>query len=254
MKTSEIFRLQDRAASSNVQQFKIQFQWCYRSVELMLDTHTFLANDPEIVSYRKGMSESDVSEFKVMNVVVNLAYDAWGSLISALRLMEYGLLADAWSLIRGAFESTCYAEYFILNPDKVKDYLQIGEAINRNPSVNAIKEFRDARLTISEVRQFLEKHDREDRTCFYSRLCNFGTHASPVRAGLRVRVDEPEVRAYLSIGHRKLIWCLADFAATAKYTLGIPFDAWPDLMQRKTSLFDQYRSLLEEYKAIYEPA
>ena len=87
MKTSEIFRLQDRAASSNVQRFKIQFQWCYRSVELMLDTHTFLANDPEIVSYRKGMSESDVSEFEVMNVVVNLAYDAWGSLISALRLM-----------------------------------------------------------------------------------------------------------------------------------------------------------------------
>lgn len=254
MKTSEIFRLQDRAALSNVRRFKTQFQWCYRSVELMLNTHTFLANDPKIVSYRKGVSESDVSKFEVMNVVVNLAYDALGSLISALRLMEYGLLADAWSLIRGAFESTCYAEFFALNNSRVADYMQIAETIKQNRSADVRKEVAKLRLAIQEVMKSLQKYDREDRTRFYSRLCNFGTHASPVRAGLRVRVDEPEVRVYLSIGHRELIQCLADFAATAKYTLGIPFDAWPDLMQRKTSLINRYRSLLEEYKAIYEAA
>ncbi len=254
MKISEIFRLQDRAALSNVQRFKTQFHWCYRSVELMGETHTFLANDPEIVSYRKGMSKSDVNKFEAMNVVVNLAYDALGSLISTLRLMQYGLLADAWSLIRGAFESTCYAEFFAFNNSRVTDYMQIAETIKHNRSADVRKEVAKVQLAIQRVMEYLQNHDGEDRTHFYGRLCNVGTHASPVRAGLRVRVDEPEVRVYLSVGHRELIQCLADFAATAKYTLGIPFDAWPDLMQRKMSLFDRYRSLLESYKAIYEPA
>ena len=68
-----------------------------------------------------------------------------------------------------------------------------------------------------------------------------------------MKVDEPEVRVYCSINHRELPQCIADFAATAKYVLGIPFEAWPDLMERKKPLFGRYRSLLEEYKAVYEP-
>ena len=123
MKINEIFRLQDNAASENVRRFGIQFRWCYRSVEVMIDTHTFLANDPEMLAHRKRLSESDIAKFKAMNVIVNMAYDAMGSLISALRLLECGVLADAWSLIRAAFESTCYADFFTLNKSKVTDYM-----------------------------------------------------------------------------------------------------------------------------------
>lgn len=254
MKVNEVFRLQDQAASANIRRFETQFGWCHRSVELMLDTHTFLANDPEILARRKRLSESDIVGFEVMNVVVNMAYDAMGSLISALRLLEYGVLADAWSLIRGAFESTCYAEFFALNKSKVADYMRVGEAMTHNPSADVRREIMNAGLTVQKVMVSLKEHDGQGRTGFYGRLCNLGTHASPVRSGLRIRVDEPEVRAYLSIGHRGLIQCLADFAATAKYALGIPFDAWPELMQRERALFNRYRSILEEHKSIYESA
>lgn len=253
MKISGIFHLQDRAAPANIKLFKKEFNWCERSVELMLDTHVFLANDPEMVAYRRGIRNFNIDKFRTMNVIVNLGYDAVGSLISALRLMGYGVIADAWSLIRGAFESTCYAEFFALNTNKVKDYLQIAETINRNHSANILNELRDAKLTIGQVRCFLEKHDSENRTEFYARLCNFGTHASPVRSGFRIKKDEPEVRAYLSIGHRDLIQCLTDFAATTKYTMGIPFDTWPDLMRKKPLLLAQYAALEEEYKIIYPP-
>ena len=253
MKISEIFHLQDRAAQANIKFFEKEFNWCELSVELMLDTHVFLANDPEMIAYRGGMRNSDIDKFKTMNVIVNLDYDAVGSLISALRLMEHGVLADAWSLIRGAFESTCYAEFFTLNTNKVKDYLQIAETIDRNHSANILNELRDAKLTIGQVRRFLERQDNENSTKFYARLCNFGTHASPVRSGFRIKKDEPEVRAYLSIGHRDLIQCLTDFAATARYTMGIPFDTLPDLMRKKPLLLSQYAALEEEYKTIYPP-
>jgi len=112
MRIDKIRRLQDGAASENVRRFEAKFRWCYRSVESMIDTHTFLANDTEMLTYRTHLRESDITEFKAMNVVVNMAYDAMGSLISALRLLECGVLADAWSLIRVAFESACYAEFF----------------------------------------------------------------------------------------------------------------------------------------------
>jgi len=247
MKIDEVFYLQDQAASANVRRFETQFRWCHRSVEVMLDTHTFLANDPEMLAHRKRLSESDIVEFEVMNVIVNMAYDATGSLISALRLLEYGVLADAWSLIRGAFESTCYAEFFALGKGKVAAYMRVGEVMVQNPSADVRREITKAGLAVQRVMASLEEHDGQGRTSFYSRLCNFGTHASPVRSGLRIKVDEPEVRAYLSIGHRGLIQCLADFTATAKYTIGIPFDAWPELMQRERDLFNQYRSVIEEF-------
>ena len=254
MEISEIFERQDLAARSNIQQFQDEFHWCHNAIQLMVDTHEFLASDPNMIVHRDGMRNSDRMAFQAMNVVVNLAYDALGSLISALRLMQYGALADAWSLIRGAFESTCYAEFFALNKNKVNDYLEIAEKIKSNRSSDVRDEIRQAALQLNKVMQFLEKRDGEHREGFYARLSNFGTHASPVRSGLRIKVNEPEVCAYLSIGHRELIQCLADFAATAKYTLGIPFDAWRDLMQSKRSLSDRYESLLEGYKVVYDPA
>jgi len=254
MEISEIFKLQDLAARSNVQQFQDEFQWCHNAIQLTVDTHESLANDRNMKVYRGGMENSDSMAFRAMNVVVNLAYDALGSLISALRLMQYGVLGDAWSLIRGAFESTCYAEFFVLNKNKVEDYLEIAEKIESNRSSDVRNEIQRAGLEVKKVFQFLEGHSGEHRAGFYARLCNLGTHATPVRSGLRIKENEPDVRVYLSIGHRELIHCLADFAATAKYTLGIPFDAWPDLMKSKRSLSDLYESLLEGYKVIYEPA
>lgn len=253
MEIGNIFKLQDQASLANIRLFPTRFHWCHHSVELMVDTHVFLANNADVLAYRKGMKKSDLDKFEAMNIVVNLDYDATGSLISSLRLLEYGILADAWCLIRSAFESTCYAEFFMFDDTKAKAYTQIGNTIKQNSNADIRREIEKVGLGVKKVIQFLEARDGQNRAGFYGRLCNFGTHASPVRSGLRIKANELEVRAYLSIGHRDLIQCLEDFAAVAKYTLGIPFDAWPSLIQKNPSLIERYKYILNEYKATYEP-
>lgn len=251
MEIADVFALQDQAATSNVLMFPEQFQWSDIAIGIMIDTHVFLGNDPEIATFRKGMRDTATAAFEGMNVVVNLVYDSAGSLLSALRLMRYGVLADAWSLMRGAFESTCYSEFFSLSKASVKDYVQIAERIKRNRSANVVQDYQSAGLQIWKIRKFLQTKDGENRDDFYARLSNFGTHASPVRSGLRIRLAEPEVRMYLSIGHRELHQCLADFAATAKYTAGIPFDAWPDLMGKNAALVARYTALEQRYEELF---
>ena len=186
-----------------------------------------------------------------MNVIVNLAYDAGGSVISALRLLKYGVLADAWSLIRGAFESSCYAEFFCHEGHKVKDYLLIGERLMSNRSVDIRQEVNRGELQIAKVLRFLQGRDGQNRADFYGRLSNFGTHASPVRSGLRMKISEPDVRVYLSINHRELPQRLADLAATARYVMGIPFETWPELMARNASLVTRHLELESEYTTIF---
>jgi hypothetical protein len=48
----------------------------------------------ESIAFKSGLRLFTVG-FEAMNVIVNVAYDAMGSLISSLRLLEYGVLADA---------------------------------------------------------------------------------------------------------------------------------------------------------------
>jgi hypothetical protein len=251
MDIHNIFQLQDRAVAGNVDRYPDEFGWCWRAVELALDSHVFLANDGSVVSYRAHLRDSDDKAFVQMNVVVNLAYDATGSLISALRLLQYGVLADTWSLIRSAFESTCYAEFFSHNQGSVADYVQIAEEINRDNSVNVGPSMKTAKLRMADVRTWLENNDKRNRKSFYSRLSNFGTHASPVRSGFRMLPEEHEVRAYLSIGHRHLIQCIHDLAAVAKYAMGIPFETWPQLMDKQPPLTIRYYALEAEYPYIF---
>ncbi len=140
MEIAKVFALQERAAKSNVMAFPDEFKWSDRALELIIDTHVVLGNDTDITAHRKQQKDSDSTAFETMNVIVNLAYDAGGSVISALRLLKYGVLADAWSLIRGAFESSCYAEFFCHEGHKVKDYLLIGERLMSNRSVDIRQE------------------------------------------------------------------------------------------------------------------
>lgn len=254
MNRTDIFNLQEQASLINVQQFRNWFDWCDNAIELMIDTHVFLGNDNEIVAYRKNLKSTNSKEFEAMNTIVNLDYDAGGSLISALRLVRYGVLADAWSLIRIAFESTCYSEYFVYNKEKVSSYSQIAEMINKNQSADIRKLIRTAKIELKTVMRFLKSHDGQDREQFYSRLSNLGIHASPVRCGFRMNMDDKtENRVYLSVGHHYLIQCIADFAATAIYTLSLPFDAWPDLIQKQLPLQSQYELLEKSYKTIFMP-
>ena len=254
MDINKIFQLQDLAVPLNRQGFARELQWCHHAIELALDSHVFLANDPEILAYRKNLRDSDIKEFKFMNVVVNLAYDSMGTLISALRLLEYGVFGDAWALIRVAFESTCYSEYFTLNKEKVPDFIKIGEGVQNDLSTNVLQMLNKSNLKVSNIIDFLQKHDKENRRTFYARLCNMGVHALPLRVSPRISVTEKEFRAYLSIEHPYLRQCIADLAATAKYTSGIPFEAWPDLMQKEPTLVIRYKALEEEYKHIFQVA
>jgi len=189
-----------------------------------------------------------------MNVVVNLGYDAMGSLISALRLLEYGVLADTWLLMRGAFESACYADYFARNRDRVTAFADIGERMKTDFSTNIATELKKQGLGFDTVRPFLEDVYAQDMKQFYARLCMYGAHASPWRPGFRIGKGEPEVRAYLSVGHRNLALCLTDYAATANYTMGILFDTWPDLMSKNGTLAIRHRALEEEYITVFTKA
>jgi len=184
----------------------------------------------------------------------NLAYDAMGSLISALRLLEYGVLTDTWSLMRGAFESACYADYFARNCDRVAAFADIGERMKADFSVNIATELKKQSIGFDTVRSFLERVYGQDMRQFYSRLCMYGVHASPWRAGFRIGKDEPEVRAYLSIGHRNLAMCLTDFAATGKYTMDILFETWPDLMSKNRTLTIRHQALEAEFTIIFTKA
>jgi hypothetical protein len=251
MDIREIFQLQDKAVPGNLQKFESEFRWCRRALELTLDSFEFFGRNTEILAHREHLRDSDPNAFYQMNVVVNLAYDALGSLISALRLLEYGVLADTWALMRCAFESACYADYFTRNDTKVAGFLDVGQRIKADSSMNVAVELRRKGLGFDEVRKFLEKKYSQNMGQFYSTLCSFGAHASPVRSGFRISQNEPEVRAYLSIGHRNMAFCLAGYAATVSYTMGILFDAWPQLLQNQPALLIRYKALNDEYQCVF---
>ena len=281
MNTSEIFCLQNQAASQNILLFPEWFHWCDLAIELMVDAHVYLANDEGILAYREDVRLKDSAAFDVdyrcsngflqrmsyttmpYKTVIRLLVVArnptngfparlLGSLISAIRLVQFGVLADAWSLVRGAFESSCYAEYFRDAGEKIKDYLVIAEKLRSDRSADIRQEITQGNLQIGRVLHFLQGQDGQNLEDFYGRLSNFGTHASPVRSGLRIRINEPDVRVYLSIAHRELVQCLADLAATAKYAMGIPFETWPELMVRNAPLVTRHIELESEYRRIFE--
>ena len=252
MKYEDMTRLQSQATEENRRLFPDAFGWSDRVIELLMDVHVFMANDPGVVAIREETRDSGSPAHQAMNVIVNLDYDALGSLISAMKLMESGVLSDAWSLIRGAFESTCSAEFFRHHEHKVRDYLLLAEPIKIDRAADTRRERRRAALEIGDIITKLQELDGQDREGFYGRLSNFGTHVSPVRSGIRTRVDEPEVTVYLSIGHRDLKQGMADYAATAKYAMGIPFETWPELFKVDTALVARHSSLEKEYAAIFE--
>ena len=252
MKVKDMFRLQEQATPHNIKAFKKEFAWCHNALELGVDSFVYLGTDSVIVTYRKSFIKTDNSEYEAINVICNITYDAVGSLISALRLLEFGVIADVWALVRVAFESTCYAEYFALHKDKIQYYVSLATDIQRDRSANIGKKLYERGLNITRVIDSLEQQDGSPRKPFYNTLCNFGTHTSPIRCGLRIKRDEVEdVRAYLSINHREFRNCLHNLAATANYAVGIPFEAWPDLMMNNSSIWDQHKSLEEEYKTTF---
>ena len=53
-----------------------------------------------------------------------------GGIVNASRLLLFGCHSDAFALIRSAFESCSYAEYFAVNLQKVKAYLELEELIS----------------------------------------------------------------------------------------------------------------------------
>ncbi|MCH8061200.1 MAG: hypothetical protein IH861_01715 [Chloroflexi bacterium] len=260
MDARNIAQLQSRAAKANVELFDSEFHWCQAAIELMIDTHAFLGSKEIAAGSREEQYQRDPVRHDVMNTIINLSYDAGGSLISALRLVECGLIADAWSLIRVAFETTSYSEFFAFNPSKLRDYSSVEsllvkgriEGVKGKP-LDVASEFAKRSIGVSDVRKALSEDDDFSRRDFYSRLSSLGTHASPLRPGLRIGIGEPEVRMYLSIGRRELRQCVADLAAVIKYALGIPFEHCVEFLRSSEKLTERYETLLVEYFGIYPP-
>ncbi len=251
--------LRRTARESNRCRFAAEFGWCDRTLELGVDSHVYLANDPVVRAYRGQLAQSDQASHEAQNVVINLAYDAVGTCLSALMLAECGLIADSWCLVRGAFESCCYSEYFALNHAMVPKYMEIAPLVKQlrqggGQIVNVFQELRRRKIGMSAVRSYLERWDGKPRGQFFARLSSMGTHASPLRAGLRIPIYETEVRSYLSIAHRELPQLLADLGAMANYAVGIPFDrrlGAPKALSMPNEMAKRYRRLEKEYMSVF---
>jgi len=124
------FRAQDQAVARNRSEIEDEWRWLNAAVGLLSHVQQFVNNNPDVQSHRLRESEQDTSKHQASNVVVNLVNDAMGGIVNASRLLLFGCHSDAFALIRSAFESCSYAEYFAVNPQKVKAYLELEELIS----------------------------------------------------------------------------------------------------------------------------
>ena len=188
--------MQDGVVARNRAEFEAEYRWLDEAVELLSDVQIFVNDDPTVIAMRK---EPEAGEQDATSTVVNLVNDAMGSLINAIRLLLFGAHADAFALVRNAFEACCYAEHFALRRDKVKAYSELEGLLSQDLQVNLGRELRERGLHFSSIRAELETLDSQDRGRFYARLCNLGAHPSPFRVGLRLSAPKGAVLAPVSV-------------------------------------------------------
>lgn len=249
------FRMQDQAMPINRAEFEQEYRWLSKAVELLFDIQIFVNHNPKMVSWRTKERDDDLERHNATNVVINLCNDALGSLVNSTRLLLFGTHADAFALLRSAFEACCYAEFFAICPNEVSKHLELEALIKNNPAVNLNSELRKRELLFSSVRTKLEKKDGQNRRGFYARLCNWGAHASPTRVGLRLSPPRGAVLAAASVSTpdwSRAKWtlnCAGGLMAVAKYAFELLFEYYPDWFEG-TPLEQRRKSLVREYDEI----
>lgn len=249
------FRAQDQVVSANRAEFEVEYRWLNEAVELLADVQWFVNGHP-VAELRLQQLERNHTDHLAANIVVYLVNDAMGGLINALRLLLFGAHADAFALVRSAFEACCYAEYFALHPEKAKAYMELEDLLSQDAGLDLRNHQRKRGLQFGSIRQYLEKRDDQDRRNFYARLCNFGSHPSPKRVGLRMGARGGAVTAAVSRStpvRSRAEWtrnCSGDLMAVVKYALGILFEQYPDWFEPEPSLPVRHASLIAQYAAL----
>ncbi len=255
----KLFLYQEVCVGENVARFRKEFDWCGRALALIQEVQVILS-EGTVIDWRRQQQDTDKSAFDCMCIVLDLLNSALGSLINALRLAIYGAIADSGTLIRIAFETTCYADFFVRKPEKVSGYLRILEKLKTDPTDRIDNMMRDEGISFGKVRNTLEECDPQDRKIFYSFLSGLG-HPSPIRieAGLtayrtadgRPDLHRERVGSFYSEKHRLLEGLVSLLVQVIKYALDIQMRTWPDFIGQRLS--ERYRILGQEFSELPKP-
>ncbi len=256
----KLFLCQEVCVGENVARFREEFDWCGSALALIQEVQNVLS-EGEVNAWRGKQQQTDRLAFDQMCTVLNLLNSALGSLVNALRLARYGAIADSGTLIRVAFESTCYADFFARKPEKVPAYLNLLKKLKRDPTIRIDNEMRDAGISFGTVRSTLDTCDTQGRKEFYSLLSTWAGHPSPIRVeasltAYRTADGKPDlhrerVGSFYSEKHRLLEGLVSLLVQVIKYALDIQMRTWPDFIGQRLS--ERYRILGQEFSELAEP-
>ncbi len=256
----KLFLCQEVCVGENVARFRKEFDWCGRALESIQEVQIVLS-EGEVIAWGGKQQQTDRLAFDAMCTTLNLLNSALGSLVNALRLARYSAIADSGTLIRVAFESTCYADFFARKPERVPAYLNLLKKLKSDPTIRVDNEMRNAGISFGTVRRTLDTCDPQGRKEFYSLLSTWLGHPSPIRveasltafrtASGKPDLDRERVTSFYSEKHRLLEGLVSCLIQTTKYALDIQLRTWPDHIDRR--LNERYRSLEQEFAQLAEP-
>jgi hypothetical protein len=250
------FNRQDAAMIKNRSEIEETYLWLDSAVSLITDVQLFVNDDQHVRSIRNMQRNQEPEAYLASTLTVNMVNDALGCLVSSIRLMLSGAQTEAFATLRGAMESCCFAELFAIRPKYAVAFMELEPLLAADLRVNIQPKMRPRGLLIGSVMKKLQGIDNQDRTGFYARLCNLGSHASPLRVGLRMAPKGGAVTAAVSLSTEQWnrAWlnqgCASDICAVAKYALELLFEQFPNwfsmaesLLTRRASMVDQFHHL-----------
>ena len=258
MTLDDWFRRQDAVVAVNRSEFEKEYQWLDSALTLLTELQMFVNSDPEVTIARGEMNSETAL---ATTLTINLLNDAMGGLVTGVRLLLFGNHADAFALLRNAFEACGYAEYFVYHPDKAKAYMELEGLLSATKlttalEVNLGQDLRKRGLEFSKVSRELEKRTGIPVKGFYARLCNLGTHASPKRVGLRLSPPGGAVLAAYSRSTELIsrkewtLVCAHDMMIVAKYAVEMLFEHYPHWFVGNQELLECSKSLTAEFTTI----
>ena len=261
MTLDDWFARQDAVVAENRAEFENEYRWLDSALGLLTELQLFVNSDPTVNAIRRKMQAEDRVTYLATTLTVNLLNDAMGSLVSAIRLLLFGDLPDAYALVRSAFEACCYAEHFVYHKDKAESYMELEVLLSTSNlstalEVNLNPELRKRSLEFWRVSRELEKRSGNPVRGFYARLCNLGSHPSPKRIGLRLSPPGGAVLAPVSKStatwsrEKWTLGCASDMIVVAKYAVEMLFEHHADWFASNPRLVDRCNSLAQEFESL----
>lgn len=261
MALDQWFQRQDAVIAANRAEVENEIQWLDSAIGLLTDLQIFVNTDPEAKAARLTLQSKDADKHLATTLTVNLLNDAMGGLVSATRLLLFGDLPDAFALIRSAFEACCYAEHLVYHPGKAQSYMELESLLSASRTsaaleVNLGPDLQKRGLDFGTISRELETRTGLPVRRPYARLCNLGSHPSPIRVGLRLSPPSGMVLAAVSKSTpqwSRTAWtrgCAKDLAAVAKYAVEMLFEHYPEWFSHNRELVDRCKAVTLGYELL----